>query len=247
MRALGKLTITQAKLFLREPMATFFTIAYAPLLLILFGAIYGNEPEPMFGNRGSMDASVPAYIGLIIVSVGLMGIPINIASAREQGVLRRYRATPLRPLAVLLADVACNYVMTLLGVLALVLVGKLAFNVQFQGNLVSVLLGFSLGSLSFFSLGYFVASVARSARVAQTVGMVVGFPMMFLSGAGIPLEILPDGVRKVSNLLPLTHVVTLLRGLWFGDSWGDHLTELAVLMGVLLVGTALSVWTFRWE
>lgn len=247
MRGLVKLTITQAKLFLREPMATFFTIAYAPLLLVLFGAIYGNEPSPMFGNKGSMDVSVPAYIALIIVSVGLMGIPINIASNREQGVLRRYRATPLRPITVLVADVVCNYVMTLLGVLALVVVGKVAYNVQFEGSLFSVLLGFSLGSLSFFSLGYLVASLAKTPRVSQTIGMVAAFPMMFLSGAGMPLEILPAGVRRISDFLPLTHVVTLLRGLWAGDSWGQHLTELAVLLAVLVVGTALSAWAFRWE
>ena len=247
MRRLWKLTLTQAKLYLREPMATFFTIAYAPLVLLLFGTIYGNEPQPLLGGLGSMDIAVPAYIGLIILSVGLMGLPLGTSSSREQGVLRRYRATPMRPAAYLVADVLVYYLMTLVGVLLLIIVGKLVYDVQFSGNALSVLVGFTLGALSFFALGFLVSGLAPTARVAQVVGMVTAFPMMFISGATIPLELLPEGVRNVTRFIPLTHVVTLLRGLWVGDAWGEHLTEVAVLLGVLVVSTILAAWTFRWE
>ncbi len=247
MKELRKLIITQIKLYLREPLAAFFTMAYAPLMLFLFGSIYGNDPVPIFGNRGTMDISVPAYIGLIIITVGLMGVPIATATSRELGVLRRYRVTPLRPLLYIISDVLVNYLMTLLGVLLLFLIGKIVYNVQFDGNVLSILLGFSLGSLSFFALGYLIAGLAPTARIAQVVGMVLAFPMMFLSGAGIPLEILPDSVRNVSQFIPLTHVVTLMRGLWFGEPWGDHVIELVVLSGVLVVGTLVAGKTFRWE
>jgi ABC-2 type transport system permease protein len=71
MRGFGKLLAAQMKLYLREPAATFFTIVFAPMLLLLFGTIYGNKPNPFFGGRGMVDVSVPSYIGLIIVSVGL--------------------------------------------------------------------------------------------------------------------------------------------------------------------------------
>ena len=84
-------------------------------------------------------------------------------------------------------------------------------------------------------------------RVAQAVGMIAAFPMMFLSGSAIPLEVLPQSVRNISRFIPLTHVVTLMRGLWTGASWGKHLTEAAVLAGVLLIGMLLSARFFRWE
>lgn len=99
----------------------------------------------------------------------------------------------------------------------------------------------------FFSFGYLVASIAPTARTAQVIGMVLAFPMMFLSGAGIPLEVLPERVTRVSKFLPLTHVVTLMRGLWTGDSWLKHTIEIYVLVGVLVVGAAISTKIFRWE
>jgi ABC-2 type transport system permease protein len=247
MKALAKLIFMQGKLYFREPIALFFTIAFAPMMLVLFGSIYGNDPVPMFGNRGTIDIAVPAYIGLIIISVGLMGIPIATASNREFGVLRRFRVTPLPPWLYLVSDVLVYFLITLLGVILLMLVGKVGYNVQFDGNLASVFAGFGLSALAIFTCGYLIAGLAPTARIAQTVGMVIGFPMMFLSGATMPLETLPETVRKVSNFLPLTHVVTLMRGLWMGDSWGDHLTEAAVLVGVLAVGFLLSAKTFRWE
>jgi ABC-2 type transport system permease protein len=118
---------------------------------------------------------------------------------------------------------------------------------RFQGNAFSVWAGFTLSSLAFFALGYLIAGVAPTARIAQAVGMVAAFPMMFLSGSAIPLEVLPATIRKVAMFIPLTHVVTLMRGLWAGEGWGRHLTEAAVLGGVLGAGMLLSARFFRWE
>jgi ABC-2 type transport system permease protein len=71
--------------------------------------------------------------------------------------------------------------------------------------------------------------------------------MIFLSGAAMPLEVLPDTVRTISNFLPLTYVVQLLRGLWVGEAWGSLLLETGVLVGILVVCTATAVRLFRWE
>ncbi len=234
-------------LYLREPIATFFTIAFAPLLLVLFGVIYGNEPNELFGGRGSMDVTVPAYVGLVVVTVALVGIPIQTATSRELGVLRRYRVTPLRPLTYVVADVVAYFIMTLAGAVLLVAVGAAAFGVRVEGNVLALLGGFTLSALAFFSLGYLLAAVARSARMAQTVGMVVAYPMMFLSGASLPLELLPPGLRSVADLIPLTYVVRLMRGLWYGEGWAAVGTSVAVLSGILVVATALAVRFFRWQ
>lgn len=247
MRAWCKLVVVSLKLYVREPAPAFFTLAFPSLLVLLFGAIYGNEPNPLFGGNGSMDIAMPGYTAMVLCTVGLMQVPIQLATFRETGVLRRLRVTSLRPIVYILADVTANLIMGLLSMVGFVLLGWLLYRVQFRGNLGAVVLAALLSALAMFSLGYLIASVAPSARSAMVIGMVVFYPMLFLSGAAMPSEILPAGVRNAARFLPLTHVVHLLRGVWFGAPWSDHYRETAILAGIFVICAALSTRLFRWE
>jgi len=247
MKSFLKFISVNLKLYLREPITAFFTLGFPIMLVLIFGAIYGNQPTPLFGGYGSMDVSMPGYTALILGAVGFMTVAINTSSYRDMGILRRFRATPLRPLTYILADVTTNLVMTLLGMIGVVLVGWLLYRVRFEGQPVSVILAVILSALAMFAIGYLIASLAPTARTAQVISMVIFYPMMFLSGAGMPLEILPPTIRRIADFLPLTYVARLLRGLWFGETWGDHLLEVAVLGGILVVCTALAARLFRWE
>jgi ABC-2 type transport system permease protein len=247
MKGLWKLTRIETLLYLREPMATFFTLVFPLLLLFLFGSIYGNKPTPFFGGRGSVDVSTPAYMAIIIGSTALMSIPIRICGYRERGVLRRFRATPLQPGAVIFAEIAIHYVMTLLGAVLLVVAARFVYHLNFGGNAALVFLAFTLGTLSFFAGGFLLASLAPTSRVAYIVGMVLYFPNLFLSGATFPKEMFPESIRSIAQFIPMTHVVSLLQGLWFGEPWGRYLTATLVLGGLLVAGAAVSALTFRWE
>jgi len=169
------------------------------------------------------------------------------ATYREKGVLRRLRTTPVSPLVVLAAQVIVVFAMTALGMLLLIAAGTLVYHVRFGGNAFSLLAGFVLSSLSFFGLGFILAGIMPTVRNAWIVGMVLMYPMMFLSGAFFTVELLPAAVQRVSEFLPLTYVVNLLGGLWTGEPWGDHLLDVGVLAGMLLLGIIISVKTFRWE
>ena len=193
MRGLRQLTLMNLTLYAREPISVFFTLAFPPMLVVLFGAIYGNAPLEILGGRGSMDVSMPAYTALILGTVGFMGIPITISAYRETGVLRRFQAAGVRSVTYIIADVTANLIMTLLGMCGLLVVGWLLYHVSFEGRAIDVIVAVVFGGLAMFSCGYMIASLARGARTAQVVGMVIFYPMMFLSGAGIPLEVLPAG------------------------------------------------------
>jgi len=247
MRGFWKLTLMEFKLFLREPMAAFFTLAFPLMLLFLFGSIYGNEPTPFFGGYGSVDVSIPGYTAMIIATSGLLSLTINMASYREQGILRRLKATPLRPQAILGAQVIVIFLMTALGMALLVIAGQMVYGLRFAGNPLSVLAAFVLSCMSFFALGFVLAGLLPTARTAQIVAMVIFYPMIFLSGAGLPREILPESIKKFAQVLPLTHVVTLLRGLWMGKPWENHFLEVGILSALLLIGILISAKTFRWE
>ncbi|MEA4883335.1 MAG: ABC transporter permease [Clostridia bacterium] len=247
MRKLAKLTWVEFKLLFREPVVVFFTLAFPVMMLFLFGAIYGNRPSPLFGGLGTIDISVPAYMCMIIATAGLISLPVTVSSYRENGVLRRLSATPVGTTAILTAQVVVNLGITLVGAALLVTSARLAYHVRFSGSAASIVLALVFASLSFLSLGFMLTGFTSTSRAALAVSMAVMYPMLFLSGASIPREMLPSGVKRFGEFLPLTHVVTLMRGLWVGDSWGAHLKEVWVLAAVLVVSVAVSARTFRYE
>ena len=248
MKCFLKMTWMEAKLFLREPVNAFFTLIFPLVMLFIFGSIYGTKPVPgTDSTQSAIGALIPAFTAMIIGMTGLMPVTITLATYRENGILRRLRTTPVSPLVVMAAQVVVVFVMTGLGVCLLFIAGKLVFHVTFDGNLFSLLGGFTLCSLSFFGIGFILAGVMPNARTAQIVAMVLLYPMLIFSGAAWPRELMPATVQKISAYLPLTYVVTLLRGLWIGEPWGNHLLDVGVLAGMLLLGVIISVRTFRWE
>jgi ABC-2 type transport system permease protein len=242
-----KLTWIETKLFVREPIALFFTLVYATLLLLVFGSMFGNTPELVYAGHGNIDASVPDYMAVVISFNALFSLVITVVGYRERGVLRRFQATPIRPEALLVSQLIVNFLMTALGALLLIVVGKAVFGLHFFGNPLSVLAAFVLCTLSLFALGLLLASLAPSVRIAMIVGLVLVIFMFFLSGATFPMYFFPPALKQIAEFLPLTHAVSLLQGLWFGDAWGAHLTDVLVLAACLVVGAVVSARVFRWR
>ena len=245
MNAFLKMTWTELKLTLREPMGAFFTLVFPILLLVVFGSIFGNEPSNFLGGYGSVDLSVPGYIGMIVGTVGMLGIPITLATYRENGILRRYRATPIQPGVVLWSQVAVNVLMTLIGIGLLVTVALLFYDLRIPTATFAIIPAIFIAGFSFFAVGFVMAGVLPTPRTAQAVGMALFYPMLFLSGAAMPRHIMPEGVQRISEFLPLTHVVILLEDLWLNGTW--NLVSLTVVVGLLVVGLIISRRTFQWE
>jgi ABC-2 type transport system permease protein len=246
MQALWKMTWVETKLFLREPTGLFFTLLFPVMVLLLFTAIFGNGHIP--GNQGlrMIDVMAPSYTGMVIGTAALLGLPITLAGYRQQGTLRRLRATPLHPSVILVAHVLVNLLVTTVGILLLLLTARIFYDLRPPEAPLSVALAFLVASLSFFALGFVLAGVLPTARTAQIVGQVVFFPMFFLSGAaGIQPQMFPDALRRVSDLLPLTYVVELVQKLWIVGEWDTK--ALVVLVCVAVASVLVSAATFRWE
>ncbi len=247
MAGFRKLALMQVKLYLRDPLSAFFTLAFGPSLFVVLGLIFGNDPDPVLGGQGYLDQALPAYMAIIVAVVGLTAVPISAATRREAGVLRRYSATPLRPLTYFLTDVLAPYVLSLAGAFLLFVLGTVVFHVQFSGSALSLLVGLSLGAFAFLAFGYALFGLVRSPRAVTLIGNVVLYAMMLFSGAMVPLQVMPESVRRFSALSPMTHLVTLLRGLWSGARWGALSSEVAILMGLALLGSLAVARSFRWE
>jgi ABC-2 type transport system permease protein len=245
MKSFLKLTAMELKLQFREPVALFFTLAFPVMLMVLFGFIFGNEAEGRLGGYGQVDLSVPGYIGMIIGTIGMLAIPTALSNYRDQGVLRRLRATPLGSTPVLWSQVAAQVLMTAMGIILLFIAGRAIFDLRIPNGNVSVVPAILLSAFSFFAVGFVLAGVMPSARTAQAVGMALFYPMLFLSGAAMPRFVMPETVQQIAELLPLTHVVILVEDLWLKGTW--NVTSAAVVAAVLILGPVISRFTFRWE
>jgi len=246
MQSLIKLTYVDLKLYLRNTIATFFTLAFPLLMLAIFGSVYGNTPSAFFDGHGSVDVTIPGYIAtLIIGTTAFLSLPMDLAVQRQLGVLRRMRATPLQPGKVLVSKLITNLLVSLLGMALLVTAGALAFKAALPANWLVLFLGIVLSSMSLYALGFALASLVRTANAVRAVSFILFYPMMFFSGGTLPSQLLPKAIQDVARFLPMTYAVNLLHNLWFGKGW--DLTAVLVLSGFMVAGALISIRFFRWE
>ena len=235
------------KCFFRNFTAVFFTFIFPVLLLVLFGEIYGNDPTPLFDGLGTVDASVPAYICMVICVTGIMSLPLSLTSYREKKILKRFKATPTTPIQIIVAQILVNLLMTVIGSVLLVLVAEWRYDISFDGNILYVGIAFLLSILCVFSIGFVIASVINNSKSATALSNVVYFPMLFLSGATMPLETLPDSIKEISEFIPLTHAVKLMKAAWTGKSLLDYSIEIIVLGSIAIVCIIVSLVFFKWD
>lgn len=243
-RAFIATTTTELKLLLREPAAGIFVLGL-PLLLLVMNSSHGNAPDADLGGAGALDTLVPGYIALVIATMGLMMLPVTLAGYREQGVLRRQRATPLSPTVLLAAHVVVAILVTLVGVALLVAVGMTAFDLNAPQDLGATAASLLLSAVAIYALGFLLAGFAPTARTAQALAAGLYFPMIFLSGATWPRFAMSETLQRLGDALPLTYAVQAMQDPWTGK--GFHVTAMLVLAGTAIVSVAISARTFRWE
>ncbi|WP_433351420.1 ABC transporter permease [Microtetraspora malaysiensis] len=243
-----KLILTEAKLFLREPAAVFFAILFPVVLMLVLGlSIPGfRDADPALGGERIVDAQFPAMMVLLsIVMLTLSTLPSALVTYREKGVLRRMSTTPVRPGAVLVAQIAINAAVAVLSTTLTLTLGHLVLDVPVPRLLAGFAAVFLLGALALFSIGLWLAALAPSARVVQGASAAVMFPLLFLGGLWLPRDLMPSPLRVVSDFTPTGAFGQALR-----DTMGGHapsLTHLAVLAGWALLAGIAAARMFRWE
>lgn len=241
-----RMAVMEFRLYIREPSAFFFTLLFPLLLMLLFGSIWGNDPfEGAY--YGYIDMATSSFIGIVILTSGIMTLTVTIASYREKGILRRYMATPVSPATFLAAEMAAILTVTVMGVILLLLAAVFVFGVHFWGSVFEETLAFLLSCCAVAGLGFIPASIAPTARSGSVIANILYFPMLFLSGAALPRQMLPAFLKTISEVFPLTHAIRLMRGVWLGDGLLEYPVELAVLTATSLVGAFFASRLFRWD
>lgn len=166
---------------------------------------------------------------------------------REGGILKRLRATPLRPWTILTAHVLVKLAFAALTLALMVAAGRRYYPAGVEAPLLSFGLAVLFTTLSIVSMGFVIASLVPTARFAQPIGTLILYPMLGISGLFVALEHLPPLLRLAARALPLTYAVSLLRGIWRGEGWAAHGTDVLALILVFVICTAASARLFRWE
>jgi ABC-2 type transport system permease protein len=243
MKTAAKLAWLETKLFLREPFSMIFAFVFPLVVLVVIAGSFGSQPDPEFGGARPPDYYLASYIAVVVAAIGLLAVPVHLASYRERGVLRRFRASAVPWWAVLGAHGAVGLATAVVGAVVLMVAGTQIYGASLPSSALAALGGFVLGTVAFLALGFLLAGVTKRARATQAIGMILFFPMWLLSGAGPPPNVMGAGMRSVSDFLPLTHVVRALQSPWLG--WETNTASLVVLAAITVVASLLSVRVLR--
>jgi ABC-2 type transport system permease protein len=247
-RGFFKLTWLELKIFMREPLGALGTIVVPVVAFVAVGRAVGGRLTPAaLASSGMVRIDLPVFASLIIAINAVLSLVTIVSIYREGGILKRLRATPLRPQTILSAHVTVKLLLTAATLVLMVVAGKRYYPVGVDVPVLGVTVALLAGTLSILSIGFVIASIVPTARFAQPIGAVLLYPMVALSGLFVPIASMPPGLRLVARLLPLTYAVSLLQGIWKGDGWLAHVGDLAALAVVGTVCTAIAARVFRWE
>jgi ABC-2 type transport system permease protein len=243
-----KLTWLEIKIFLREPLGAFGSIVLPVLAFVVVGRIAGGRLSTRsISDSGFVRVGLPVLVAVMIALSGVLSLVTIVSIYREGGILKRLRATPLRPQTILAAHVLAKLSLTAVTMGLMFLAGKRYFPIDTRVPVFGFTVALLISTWSILSIGFLIASLVPTARFAQPVGVVVLYPMLALSGLFLPLQLMPPVLQNVARVLPLTYAVSLLQGIWIGDKWSAHLGDVAALVFIFIVCTALSAKVFRWE
>jgi len=248
LRGLWKLTWIEMKVFMREPLGALGTIGVPVLIFVVLGRfanLRSRTPSPAV--MGLSGAGLPVLVALLISVSAVLSLVTIISIYREGGILKRLRATPLRPQTILSAHVIVKLLLTAATLGLMFLAGKRYFPPGAQVPWFSFTIALLISTWSVLSIGFLIASIVPTARFAQPIGAVILYPMIAFSGLFVHISDLPPVLRAVTRVLPLTYAVRLLVGIWNGDGWFAHGGDVAALTVLFLLFTAISAKVFRWE
>jgi ABC-2 type transport system permease protein len=241
------LTITEARLYLRDPMVLPFALALPLVLLLVFGLPEeSSRPSPDIGGDIPLETVLPSLaLTLSFAMLGAYMLPAFLTEYRVRGVLRRLATTPVSPLAVLVAHLLINLAVAVVAVLLTLLLGAAALEMPMPENLPWLVLVLVLGATSLFAVGLLIAAVARDAQAAYVLGALFFFPSLFFAGIWLQKEQMPSTLSRIGDFTPLGAFRESLEAAWTGSA--PEPLALAVMAGVTVLAGGAAARTFRWE
>jgi ABC-2 type transport system permease protein len=236
--------------FARNSQARFFTLALPVAFLLIFATVFGSKTVPVTG--GVIHTSVyyvPGIIALGIIQAAVSNLAISVTAQRENGILKRRRATPVSP-AVLVTSRALTAVAVSLGMTAvLAAIGALAYGAHIPaGHIAALAVTVLIGAASFGALGFALATLIRSADAAQPIIAAITLPLYFISGIFLATTLLPHWLLNVASVFPVHPFQQALLAAYnpfvHGTGLAGH--DLLIVAAWGIAGLLVAIRRFRW-
>jgi ABC-2 type transport system permease protein len=229
------------RLAMRNRAFLFFSLIMPLTFLFVYAGIFAR------GNPQAVPYLLAEVLALTVMG-SFWGLSVQLVTFREQGILRRFRVAPVSASAMLASSIISNYVLTIPTIAIEFYLSRQVFHMSSMGNLVGVFVLVTVGIATFATLGLVIASVTNTMQETQIINQIIWFAFLFLSGATIPLTILPNSIRRISYFLPATYLVSGLQ-----QSMVDRVgfrglgLDLASMIGCTVIAFLVSAQLFRWE
>jgi len=226
--------------FWRNPPAAFFTFAFPLIFMVIFNVLFGEDASAFF---------TPAIIVFSVITATYTNLAMAVTIARDEGILKRIRGTPLPPWAYLAGRIGHAVIIGFLLVVIVAGFGALAYSVEVPwAAMPTVLLVLVVGSASFCALGLAVSGLIPNSDAAPAVVNATILPVLFISNVFIPIKNAPAWVDAVSHILPVRHFADAMIGLYTSGGAADFpWLELGVIAGWGLIGVVGALRFFSWE
>jgi ABC-2 type transport system permease protein len=230
--------------FWRNPQSAIFTFVFPVVFVTIMGALFGSVGRSSyFGGLSALQYYVPTIAALCVLGSCYGQLAVALAARRQNGILKRIRATPLPAWAYFAGLLAHCILVSIADIALIVGVGRL-YGVPFPSNWPAIALTLVLGAAAFCALGVAVASVISNAEAAPAVAQLALFPLLFLSGTYLPIH--SQMLNQVTGWLPIRPFNEALTGPLSGHTGADW-RHLAVLAAWGVIGAIVAVRRFRWD
>jgi len=247
MRGFLKLTWIEIRIFVREPLGFVAAIGVPVAMFLVLGRSVSPGVDHPARTTQFLAQDLPLFVSIFVSINAALSLIAVISIYREGGILKRLRATPLRPAVILGAHVLVKLVFTGISLVLVALAGRRFYPVPLHAHVAGFALAVVVSTVAILCMGFIVASMVGTARFAQLIGSAVFYPMLAVSGMFVPLSSMPRPLALLGTALPMSHAVALLRGAWVGAGWLVLLPHLGALALTIAICLALTARVFRWE
>ena len=238
---------TELKLSLRGMDMFIFAICMPIVVLVAIGVIYGSKPAFEGANYTFLEQSFGAITSIAICAGGVMGLPLVVSDYRIKHILKRFKVTPVNPIVILLVQVTIYALYSLVSMISLFLVAKLFFKLNIQGSILNFILGWLLVMISMFSIGIMVGGISKDSKIAGVIASALYFPMLIFSGATIPYEVMPNIMKNIVDVFPLTQGIKILKSATLGQPVENIIIPIFIMLIIAAICSIVAIKCFKWE